>query len=1038
MPFAVTTSGSLYGQQLSANSLSAMSLSQRPLESLPTESLRALLAVTEKPFTQQFAERYRRFRLATPWFHTLWYAAYDNDLWPAIYVQGPRFHAKTSTVLTYAIRRLVKCQHTRIGIISGTDGLTKKFLGEIRFELLSNEALRDDFNGGRPFVGDKWTEHEITLSGARSTEPCDNPDCPGPITGKDVSVFAASRGSQVSSRHCDILIVDDPENAESVRSEDVREATREWWSREVLPVLVPGGKMIVLGCLASGTPVLMADGSWRAIEQVRVGEEVWTAEHDEASVAGRPGLVEAVLDQGVRETIEVRTRTSSVRATTNHPFLVRTRAGRGSQGPRGVYEWRRADELAVGDFVVELKEGPGAPQNEWADEEFCWLLGYLFGDGWASEDSRTFWCALGVDEGLNARVLAALRSWFPMVSFARTPFGYIRPVDTRDGAYGGRAGTVARGSSVYGSSALVTRALADMGLGMGAKGKRVPEWVFRSPVALRIAFLRGMCDADGHWDDVRGSAWVELANRGLVEDLRRLALASGVRPGSTIYRQRARGLRRSDSWSIGLNFRYTDRPEGVGGRGKVADGDIYGLGTAFRLARVKSLTPMPAERVWDLTVAGTHTFTADGLVVHNTRKHYADLYSGFVKDPEFHVLDQAKSVFLPDGSPIWPEMWSVEALLAMKAKMDAQDLLAWAQEYLNEPRPSGTQMFFPQRWPTFTKAPWGLTILQFWDLAISEKTTADYTVGWTVGVDEQNNVFLLERRKGHWDFNRTLAEIEDMGKRWAGDNASGTLAAIGIEQVAYQAAAVQESLRRTMLPIVPVVPDKDKVTRARLLEARAAANKVIRPADAEWWADFVPVAEFFPDGAHDDDIDGLGGAVRLAGWQADTIGFAYGVWTCANCKHMFTWAAGRACPKCGTKAPDTFENPEAMSYGTLGQRMDEGPLVEYGDMTAGREAPVMVPLDRGAIADRVRDEYLSHSNGSGRPKTLLTAEQEALRAGIEAGRGVGHIEQREYRGRMRGELQTLAAWYVDSGQDVKAIITLEEVRRLDHLHGVQL
>jgi len=235
--------------------------------------------------------------------------------------------------------------------------------------------------------------------------------------------------------------------------------------------------------------------------------------------------------------------------------------------------------------------------------------------------------------------------------------------------------------------------------------------------------------------------------------------------------------------------------------------------------------------------------------------------------------------WFPDGSPIWPEMWSIEALLERKKQLDQQDLLAWPQEYLNEPRPSETQMFYPERWPTDANVPYGLTILQFWKLAISEKTTADYTCGWTIGVDDQNNVLLLERRKGHWDFNRTLSEIQAMGQAWSQPGASGVLAMIGIEQVSYQAAAVQEALRRTMLPIVPVVPDKDKVTRARLLEARAAANKVVRPANVpEWWMDFAAEATYFPAGAHDDQIDALSGAVRLAGWQADSINWQYGVW----------------------------------------------------------------------------------------------------------------------------------------------------------------
>ncbi len=157
--------------------------------------------------------------------------------------------------------------------------------------------------------------------------------------------------------------------------------------------------------------------------------------------------------------------------------------------------------------------------------------------------------------------------------------------------------------------------------------------------------------------------------------------------------------------------------------------------------------------------------------------------------------------------------------------MDQQDLLAWPQEYFNEPRPSETQMFHPEKWPQLRgraargRGPDELTVLQYWDLAISEKTTADYTVGWTIGVSDENDIYILERRRGHFDFNRTLNEIADMGQAWPG------VQRIGIEQVSYQAAAVQEPLRRNMLPIVPVKPDNDKVTRARLLEARAGRGR---------------------------------------------------------------------------------------------------------------------------------------------------------------------------------------------------------------------
>lgn len=482
----------------------------------------------ERPQTTvEFAERFRRFRLPTPWFHRAWYAAYDDPKVDRVYIQGPREHAKTSTVLTYVVRRLVEDPRIRVGIVSGSDPLAMKFLNEVKHELEANEDLIRVYGG--PFVGPKWTEHELVTAQARKVG----------LPGKDVSLFAVGRGGQVSSRHCDVLIVDDVESADAVKSPTVRQNTREWWSREVIPVLSPGGKLIVTG----------------------------------------------------------------------------------------------------------------------------------------------------------------------------------------------------------------------------------------------------------------------------------------------------------------------------------------------------------------------------------TRKHFDDLYSYLIRDPRWAVIDLAKAVYDEAGNPIWPEMWSAESLMARRAELDAQDILAWPQEYLNAPRPSESQMFWPDDWPTYTKLPHGLTILQFWDLAISERTSADFTVGWTIGVNDANDVYIIERRRGHWNFNQTLAEIEAMG------NAYPDVNLIGIEQVAYQAAAVQEALRRTMLPIVPVVPDKDKVTRARLLEARAVAKKVYRPEDVRWWSDFAQEAAFFPAGAHDDQIDALAGAIRLAGDGSNLVAWAMGVWECPGCKHMFSWAANRPCPKCGQPAAEVYENPELVAYG---------------------------------------------------------------------------------------------------------------------------
>ena len=796
----------------------------------------------------------------------------------------------TSCALTYALRRLCEDHHLRIGILSQTDELAKHFLAELKHELETNVDLQTRYNGGQPLRGDTWQAHQIVLSDAR--------EGPKGISGKDVSVFSVGRGGQITGYHCDLLIVDDLETKEGTDSDLMRQGTREWWSREVEPVLAAGGKILATGCLARDTPVLMADGTWKRIDSVREGEYVWSV--DEAGQAG-PRMVEASLDQGIAETLTVRTARTVVTATPWHPFLaVRD----------GALAWVRADALAVGDFVVETKEIPGTREYGWMTEDFCWLFGYLLGDGWVTSSRLTIACAMGKDEAMNERVVALLRDWFPTVEFWLTPFGYVR-----------------------GDSRPVARALAAFGLDGKAKTKRVPGWVFRAPPEFRRAFLRGFSAADGHRTSRSADSWVvELANEALIGDLRHLALTSGVRAGATRSRRRWSQPPHSPepfeaaAWALNLNFATVGGTEydPKGNIARVADRARFDaraasrlLGAAGRVTRVEAIEVAGSEHVWDLTVEGTHAFVADGMAVHNTRKHFDDIYAYWLAPGSgWDVVDVVKSVYTPEGEPIWPEMWSKELLEIRKASMDQQDLLAWPQEYLNEPRPSDTQMFHPADWPTYPGDPHdfarrnGLAILQFWDLAISEKTTADYTVGWCVGVSDDNDVYILERRRGHWDFNTTLGEIQQMGLLWPG------VERIGIEQVAYQAAAVQEALRRSMLPVVPVIPDKDKVTRARLLEARAAALKVIRPEMCPWWSEFATEAIFFPAGAHDDQIDALAGVVRMAGFEALAISWAYNVFVCRNatCKFMFMFEPERPCPKCGRKCPAEYDNPELLSY----------------------------------------------------------------------------------------------------------------------------
>src|SRR5436853_104286 len=114
------------------------------------------------------------------------------------------------------------------------------------------------------------------------------------------------------------------------------------------------------------------------------------------------------------------------------------------------------------------------------------------------------------------------------------------------------------------------------------------------------------------------------------------------------------------------------------------------------------------------------------------------------------ILENARSAITEDGSALWPERWPLDALMARKAELDKVDVLAWSQEYLNRPLPSETQMFDPVHWPTYKAGeyPEGMRVFTAFDLAISQKTSADWTVGGALGMDKDANLYLVDCRRG--------------------------------------------------------------------------------------------------------------------------------------------------------------------------------------------------------------------------------------------------------------------------------------------------
>jgi intein/homing endonuclease len=99
-------------------------------------------------------------------------------------------------------------------------------------------------------------------------------------------------------------------------------------------------------CLPEGTPVLMADGSEKAIEDVQKGDDIVGIDGDETSV----GTVTATSERRQKPTVDVVTQNGTeVTMSTEHRVL--------TGGADGM-EWKEASDVEEGDYILRPKNLP--------------------------------------------------------------------------------------------------------------------------------------------------------------------------------------------------------------------------------------------------------------------------------------------------------------------------------------------------------------------------------------------------------------------------------------------------------------------------------------------------------------------------------------------------------------------------------------------------------------------------------------------------------------------------------------------------------
>jgi predicted phage terminase large subunit-like protein len=337
-----------------------------------------------------------------------------------------------------------------------------------------------------------------------------------------------------------------------------------------------------------------------------------------------------------------------------------------------------------------------------------------------------------------------------------------------------------------------------------------------------------------------------------------------VFPGVTL----ARDSRAVDSWDIAGHEGGMDALGITGG--------ATGKGAHLLLiddplkSRAEAESDLYRDRIWDAFTDDLYTRLEPGgaVVVVATRWHVDDLTGRLLKNMPGTwkrlklpaLAEDADPLGRPIGAALWPARYPIETLRTIEQTLGPY---SFAALYQQRPTPGEGGLFKlnyfePARQDT---PPTVQQVVRYWDLAMSEKTSADYTVGLKLGMDSDQHRYVMDvqRRQIDWgDLTEWMAQVM---------MADGADVAQGIEAKGYQSRAIQmlnADPRLHGYSIFGYEADKDKFTRALPAAAKAAAG-MMHVLDRHWTAAFLDEVCAFPNAAHDDTVDALSGAENMLG-----------------------------------------------------------------------------------------------------------------------------------------------------------------------------
>ena len=210
---------------------------------------------------------------------------------------------------------------------------------------------------------------------------------------------------------------------------------------------------------------------------------------------------------------------------------------------------------------------------------------------------------------------------------------------------------------------------------------------------------------------------------------------------------------------------------------------------------------------------------------------------------------------------LWPEKLTEKKLRMYRKKYEERGQLeVYSQEYLNYPIDLTTAFFKEEDMLEFSEHDNDRRLRYYAaaDFAISQSERADYTVIAVVGVDEAGFLYVKDIRRGRWDAKEIIDEMFSVQERYEPELFTVEGGQIEKSLGPFIKAEMGTGSRNgVFINLNPMIPTKDKQSRARSLQARMRAGKVKFDTKATWFYTLQQEMVRFPKDIHDDQVDAL-------------------------------------------------------------------------------------------------------------------------------------------------------------------------------------